>query len=29
MNLIGQEMSAHLNFRTRNKTKQNPIFDPL
>ena len=25
MNLIGQEMSTRLNFRTRNKT----IFDPL
>ena len=28
-NLIGQEMSVRLNFRTHNKTKQNPIFDPL
>ena len=29
MNLIDQEMSARLNFRTRNKTLKNPIFDPL
>ena len=28
-NLISQEMSARLNFRTRNKTNQNPIFGPL
>ena len=28
-NLIGQEISAYLNFMTRIKTKQNPIFDPL